>query len=280
MDHEIDMPTGWMGLWLERLHPELYTYSTITYLVLSMAAVTLGIKSIIHLRRTQSELIADPSSRAAIMSASSTGMTKLNRGQFYIAATYLFLAMAIYCVDTYIGFVALYDDASDNPTVYDRAMILELAIYTVGMLAIFTAIFLLFPLLQVMLAFKLLQRRNPSATLASSIPNARVLTTQIGQIWSVLAFMLMAYWPTYDNATTRILVVEAIFGSAIMWLQLSFALNFRVKQLEGLEAQQLLVSREAIIGYGTQIFTRREQESLPTYEPVAQGERLDEKSGL
>lgn len=280
MDHEIDMPTGWMGLWLERLHPDLYTYSSITYLVLSMAAVALGVKSIISLRRTKRELTANPSSRAAIMSTSTAEMLKLNRGQFYVAATYLCLAMAIYGVDTYIAFTALYDDASENPTVWDRAMILELAIYTVGLLAVFTAVFLLFPLLQVMLAFKLLHRRNPSATLASSIPGARVLTTQIGQIWSVLAFMLMAYWPTYDYATTRILFVEAVFGSAIMWLQLSFALNFRVQQLEGVEVQQLLGSREAIIGYGTQIFTRREQEGLPTYEPVAQAETLNEKGGL
>lgn len=279
MDHEINMPLGWMGLWLERLHPDLYTYSTVTYTVLSIAAMVLGFKSLFHLRRTQRELTADPPSRAAIMSASDNRMLKLNRGQFYIANIYLFLAMAIYCVDTYISFVAISEDVDDNPTVYDRAMILDLAIYTVGMLAIFTAVFLLFPMLQIMLAFKLLHRRNPSATLASSIPGARILTTNIGQLWSVLAFLLMAYWPTYENATIRILVVEAVLGSSIMWLQLSFGLIFKVEQLEQLEGQQLLGSREMIIGYGTQMFTRREQEGLPVYERVQQVEVADEKSG-
>lgn len=284
MDREIDMPTGWMSEWLTRTHSGLRTYSTLTYNILSIAAVVLGIRAILRLRQTRRELIADPSSRASIFSASSAKIHSLTKRQFYLATIFLLHALAFYSVDTAISATALWDDASENPMVYDRAMILALAVYTIGMLAIFTAVFLLFPMAQILLCFTLLgkfhrNRENTSATLAEYIPEARILSTHVGQIWSMLAFVLMAYWPMSESPITRVLLVEAVFGSGVLWLQLSYGLNFRVKQFEGIEVRELLASKESITKYGTQMFSAR-TEVLPVYESVAQTEQsLDEKAG-
>lgn len=280
------MPSGWMGSWMDRTHDGLETYSGITYYILCLTATILGITAMFRIYRTRRELAANPSSRALIFSASSARIHSLTKGQFYVATVFLSHALAFYFIDTAISFSALWDDASANPTDYDRAMILDLAIYTVGMLAIFAAVFMLFPLLQILLCFKLFERmhRNRtdgSVTLAPYIPEARILTTHIGQLWATIAFVLMAYWPVYESATLRIILLEAVFGSGIMWLQLSYGFNFRVKQLEGIEVEQLLASGETVKKYGTQMFMRgNEVEGLPQYVSVAQAEQsFDEKAG-
>lgn len=285
MDREIDMPAGWQGAWLDRTHEGFYNYSTLTFNILAIAAAVLGVKALFRLRQTRAELIESPSSRAAIHAANSAYLHKITRGQFYISTIFLLHAAAFYFVDTAISVNALWDDASENPGSYSGPAILELAIYTVGMLAIFTSVFLLFPLLQIILGFKLLSYRHRTTltgteTLAEYIPSARTFTTQIGLLWSIAAFLLMMFWPMSENPTTRIIVLEAVFGSAIIWSQLSFGLNFRFKQFEGMEVQELLGgNREALTKYGTQIFSVH-VEGLPKYETVAQSEpSLDEKSG-
>lgn len=288
MDRELDFSSGWQSAWLERTHSGLSAYTTVAYNILSLIALVLGIKAIIRLRKTRVELAADPSSRAAIFSASSAKIHNLTQGQFYVAIIYLIHALAIYLVDTVISTTAIWNDASSNPAAYDCAMLLELAIFTTGMVAIFTAIFIFFPLLQMFLCLTLLakvhrRRENPSTTLAEYIPETRILTTHLGQLWSMLAFAMMVYWPMFDKPFVRFALLEAVLGSGIMWLHLSFGPNFRAKQFEEIVAWELVGCREAVTRYGMHIFMGRGSavKGLPQYMPASHSELgLDEKAGV
>ncbi|SMQ46275.1 unnamed protein product [Zymoseptoria tritici ST99CH_1A5] len=275
MDRDLVLPT-WAKEWTSRTHVGLYYASTLIFAVLSITAVVLGLQALIHLRACRTDILKDPSSRMALFAACNKRVRSITKSQLFVAAAFATHAFVLYSVDVAICMAAIWNDASENSDRYTSSLAIELAHDAVGIAAATLAACVIFPLAQVFLFGALLarsQRRlNPEATLAAYIPEARIMTTHLGQLWSMMAFCLVAYWPTFERTVLRLSLAEAAFATAMVWLHLSYRLTFREDLVAGvlegsphsaLEKQTLLLFSGSTIA-----------NSLPTYDAINRSESV------
>lgn len=207
-------------------------------------------------------------------------MLAATRCHFVLSNAYLYHSLAIWVIDAGIGVGAIARDVNESPEAYTTQLWLDLAIRSMGMLAIFTAVFILFPAAQMTLAGMFLSRyhkNNPEGTLAKFIPAARQLSTHMAHMWSILGYLVVIWWPVFERSTLRLILLEAIFGSAMAWLHASFIFNFCSARLENVEVQPLLSVRDGVKLYGQQVYAvhlGKSDSGLPKYETVAQTEPL------
>ena len=65
--------------------------------------------------------------------------------------------------------------------------------------------------------------------------NSRFLTSiDYVKYRCMLSFFVVSWWPPHDeqNTTVRYMIIQACFGSALAWLEASFAFNFHSDSLE------------------------------------------------
>ncbi|CAK4032822.1 Hypothetical predicted protein [Lecanosticta acicola] len=289
MDRELPVRAAWARAWLTRTYRPLECETLAVCYSVSLVMLFIGIRQLVSMRGARRAIEQDASNRAVIFAASNKRLARATRTQFYITLVYLFHALAIWMVDAAIGIYAIKDDVVANPQSYDLRIWLELAINAVTMVALFSAVFILFPMMQMLgvgyLIAKFHRTNDTDGTLAAYVPAARIVTTQMSHLWMMLGFFVIAWWPVNESSFTRILVLEASLGSAMAWLHASSAFNFRADHLSAVEVQPLLGVKDGVRLYGKQVYAlhlgNRGVDVLPQYESTAQGEHtLDEKTAL
>lgn len=284
LDHDVLMPEGWQTAWLSRTLPTLRIYTTITSYVLSFAIIALGLGGFIAIRRSTKKLANDPSNRPSIFSAMNKKLLRVTRGHFVVANVYMLHVLLITLVDAVICTIALRKDLSSDSEAWTTQLMVEVAIYCSSLLAIFAASFFLVPLLQMLAVTWMLTRASSRYTghsLADFIPEARFFSTHIAQIWCMLCFFVISWWaPAAEGSSLwRFVVLQACFGSAVAWLDASFALNFRFDRLADKEFKLASAGvREVVAVFGETVKAVHgrpgNKGSLPKYEVVAVVEPL------
>ncbi|EME50328.1 hypothetical protein DOTSEDRAFT_69005 [Dothistroma septosporum NZE10] len=279
MDRELDPPAAWTESWLARTHDGLHIETLAVVYLLALSAAFIGLRALFMLRRCGKDLAADPSDRTQTYLDCTKRVKKCTQRQWFISNIYLLHAIAIWIVDASIGVWAIHNDIVSNPKQYSAGMWIELAFHSVSLLAIFMAVFFIFPLVQVMGIGFLVRRSGAArASLVDYAPEVRILSTHIAQLWAMLGFMIIAWWPVFDNTFHRLVICEAVFGSALVWQHISFAFNFRSEQLQEVEVQPLLGVRDGVKLFGQQVIATHTKtaDGLPSYQTVRQ--IIDEKA--
>ena len=231
-----------------------------------------------NIRQSTSELAANPSKRTEILIKMNKKVLKVTRGHFYVAITYMVHVLALGMVDAVICAMTLGKDATDNPEAWTSRLIVELTLYCLYLILIFVGSFLLMPLAQILFVTYVLTRvgkKHGSITLADYIPEARFTSTHVAQIWSMGSFFLIAWWaPTENGSIWRYVVLQACFGSALTWLEASFAFNFRADTLHDKELRVTSGGvREVLAMFGKTVkvvHTKAQtKDTLPKYQNVA-----------
>lgn len=274
--------TPWQEAWFDRTLPELQCETLMVVFILASISLFTGIRALIGVRRSRKELEASPSDRAAILSECDKKMHKSTKTIFTIATVYLFHSLALWLADAAIGVTYIYKDVNANPEDYDAFYWLQLAIQCVSMLALFMAVFIIFPMLQLMGVAHMVKkaaRKNSDGTLSAYIPEGRTLTTHLAQLWFMLGFFVVAYWPVFSMSVLRLVVLEAVFGSGLAWLNASFLFNFRSEVLCKFDFSSPACMSDRVKLYGknvTAAYTEK-SELLPKYQDEAE---QNEKTGL
>jgi hypothetical protein len=279
LDREIEAPCLWQTEWLHRSLEPLRNYIIVASYALSLIIIALGITGFITIRRSTKKLVNEPSNRASIFQTMNKKVLRITKGHFYVAHLYLLNVIVITLVDAYVCFRALKDDASENPEAWNTTAVLEISVYCLYLLTVFLAAFTLFPLAQMLLVTSFLARFRKNHDLETFIPEARFFSTHTAQIWSMMSFFVVAWWaPAESHSIRRYIVVQACFGSALAWLEASFAFNFHADKLEqeDLDATSGGV-REVLAMFGKTVRSvhrpAEKKDGLPKYEEVATEEQ-------
>lgn len=280
LEHDVEMPQGWQTAWLSRTLPSLRCYTTITSYVLSITIIALGLGGFVAIRRSTKNLSNDNGNRPAIFNGMNKKLLKVTRGHFFIANIYLAHVFIITMVDAVICFYALRDDVESGDEAWTAQLITEIALYCSSLLAIFAAAFILVPLVQMLAVTWLLtkiSRRNTTNTLADFIPEARFFSTHIAQIWCMMCFFVVSWWApaAEDSSLWRFVVLQACLGSAVAWLDASFALNYRFERLTFKEFRPSTAGVKEILsmfGETVKVVHSRSdsKDSLPRYEAAVE----------
>ena len=229
LDHELPPPPGWPTAWVDRDLPALAWYITAVMLFLGLSMIFLQVRSIVNLLRTRRELATNPSARAAIFKQLYKRMLKTDRGQFKIALAFMANTLVITLVDGFIAVFVLYNDVSDNSAEWDMEMMIEVGLYCAYLLVLFVASFVLVPLLQMLAVTWGLTRFGKKNKLSDYIPQARHVSTAIALMWSAASFAVICGWPVVgssEQTAMRFVVLEAVWGSALAWLEAAFLFNY------------------------------------------------------
>lgn len=287
LDQEVEV-SGWHAAWINRTMPAFQYYTNTVSYTLAFTIVALGLLGFIGIRRCTKELKANPDDRPAIFKKINKRVLHVCRGHWMVANIYMLNVLIIALVDAYIGARAIGKDVSEQPENWTRGAILEIAAYCFYLVAVFSFTFVVVPLAQMFLVTWLLARfarKQGISTLAEYIPEARMYSTYIAQLWTMVCFFVVAWWVPVDNSFWRYVVLQAAMGSAVAWLDASFAFNFCAEKLaeKDLELSTGGV-REIVKLFGKTVRVTHTWEKkgdvLPRYEVVAQvddSEALHEK---
>ncbi|KAK5126981.1 hypothetical protein LTR85_008340 [Meristemomyces frigidus] len=279
LDQEVDI-TGWHAEWITRTLPAFETYTTIVVNGLSVAILVLALIGFFGIRRNSKELKANPDNRAAIFKKINKRVKKSCRGHWAIANVYMLNVVVIAMVDAYIGISAISKDVNEHPSNWTRGAITEVAMYCLFLLVVFATTWIVVPLLQMLLITYSLARfakKRGVSTLADYIPEARMWSTHIAQIWSMACFFIVAWWVPDDGTSFwRFVVIQASVGSAVAWLDASFAFNFRANMLAEDDFKvstggvKEIVRMFARAAKATHMPEKQSCEVLPRYEDLPQ----------
>lgn len=237
-EHDIDLPAGWQAAWLDRTLGPLVLYLTAANFAMSLPVIVIALVGIFTLRRGNARVKNEPSKRTEIASKMHKKLLKLMRALFVLSNMYMLHVLVLTLVDTVICAGVVGQDMASEPEAYTNEFLTEIGLYCIYLVVIFAASFFLVPLLQMLIVTWILTRfrnKHGSHALADYIPEARFMSTHIAQIWCMQAFVATGWWsPTSENSLVRYVVLQACIGSALGWLQASFAFNFRADKLEDL----------------------------------------------
>ena len=281
MDREIEM-SGWKAEWITREFPALHYYTVALSYVLSIWMLFIGGRTLYNQRKCRRELEHNPSTRTAVLAAHDKRLLSSTRTVFGLSLVFLIHTLAIWTVDAGIGIFFLKTSISDHPYEIDGTFLLELANMTLTFTLYMVAAFVLFPLLQMILVTLVLTRvhkRNNSRTLSAFIPEARIVSTHMAQLWLMLGYFIVAWWPVEDNSTLRIVAVEAALGSGFAWLDASFAFNFCYKRLADVEFAGNPGVAQLVKLFGSHVKAAHSKpppivDTLPQYEDIVTDEKL------
>lgn len=229
LDHEIPPPEGWATAWVDRDYAPLDWYIFAVALSLSFLMIFIQMRGALQIIRARKELDADPSNRAAIFKKIHKRALKTDRGLFKIALAYMANTLVVTLVDGCIAIFVLVKDASDNPEVWDKQMIISVASYVAYLVVLFMASFVLVPLLQMFAVTWALTRFSRKNKLSDYVPQARSYSSLIAFLWAAACFCIVCGWPVVGNSdqtATRFVILEAAWGSALAWLEAAFLFNF------------------------------------------------------
>jgi hypothetical protein len=279
LDHDISLPEGWPTAWLERTLPALRLYTTLTSYLLSFTIIALGIGGFVAIRRSTNTLAHGSDNRPAVFSRMNKKLLKVTKGHFVVAMIYMLHVVVLMMVDAVICVFAIRDDVKSGSEAWTPQLMVEIALYASWLFTIFATAFIIVPLIQMLFLTWILARvskRNNRTNLTDFIPEARFFSTHIAQIWSMLSFFMVSWWApaTEGSSLWRLVALQACLGSAVGWMDASFALNFRSDHLAEQEIQLSTSGvREIVAVFGETVKAAhgrsRSRISLPQYQVVA-----------
>ena len=279
LEHEIDIPEGWQTAWLLRTSQMQHCYTTVALYALSLAIILLGLMGYFSVRSSTKELAANPTDRSVIFNKMNKKALKVTKGHFWVAIVYMLHVIVFTGIDAIICAIQLGKDAASDPEAWTTQLMVEMALYSVYLMVLFAASFILVPLVQMILVtygLARFSRRHGSNALADYIPEACFLSTHVAQIWCMVSFFLVAWWaPSNDSSIWRYVVLQACFGSALAWLEASFTFNFRAGNLQDKELNAANGGvRELLYMFHKTVKAAHSKstgaDGLPSYEEVPQ----------
>jgi hypothetical protein len=201
--------SGWAAGWISRTSPAFLYYSNLTSYILSLCICVLGIRGFISVRRDGKQLSkCDGVERAVIEKQINKRILKISRGHWCIAVLYLLNAIAISGVDAVIGVMAIKEDVSKDPQSYDQALIVQIVVYCVWITVLFVSTFVIVPMMQMLFVTAVLarfMRKNGVTSLSAYMPEARLYSTHIAQVWAMITFFVMAWWqPSVSRCDSKV----------------------------------------------------------------------------
>lgn len=272
--------SGWPKQWLQRELTSLHCETMMVVYAITFISLFIGVRALLRVRRCRKELEAEPSDRAAIIARSDKQLHKSTKTMFFLSHIYLIHSLALWAIDAGIGVSLLFQDVNKRPEDYTPTVWLDVAIQTTSMLAIFSAVFLIFPMLQIIGVAYIVKKSSPKngdGTLSAYISEGRIVTTHLAQLWLTIGFCVVAWWPVFEMTVARLIVLEAVFGSGLAWLNASFAFNFRSETLCKVRTEQAFGVRGHAKIYGKQAMAvyGEKEALLPKYEETAQNEKTE-----
>ena len=268
----------WKEGWLARSSTLFTRYNAITSMGLSLSILYYAVQSFRHMRRTSKELTLNPSSRAVLHAETARHMRKTSKRHYYVATLYLVNCVVIAMIDGGIALDTILVDVAVNPTRWTAEFGLALAIHSVTIFAFMMACVTLVPALQLALLARILSRYKRS--LASCLPEARVITTHTAQLWAMASFYIISFSPPLSSAHPYVrwgLLLSA-YGSAGAWLHASHAFNFCSDTFEE-EAELVLVEpgvKAIVLMFRRTVWVEKTaEEVLPVYEEAVLPEYED-----
>ncbi|EMC93439.1 hypothetical protein BAUCODRAFT_240492 [Baudoinia panamericana UAMH 10762] len=189
--------TGWQAGWLSRDTPAFDMYVG----VFSATILVFTLGSVFLISRRQRQVLGRLESKlgkeAATAQAVRYGMRHGDRRNWIYAVVLLMQVPAIASVDAYIAIVAAKEVVEDGSQVFDVSAIVEIVTYCIYTLAAFTGAFVLAPVLQIAATNWLLSRwarKRGITDLSEYRPQARLYSTQLAMLWSLLCFAVTMVW--------------------------------------------------------------------------------------
>lgn len=274
---EVSPSLPWGDAWLSRTLPSLQTGSLAVSYTLSLAIITLAFVACFRSRRVHQQIKEDPSGRTTLLKQLNKRLLSVSRGHFYVANLYLLAFFVIAGVDVYVASVSLRHDMKDHSDIWTTAFVLQLVCYMVGLCVLFVGVIVVVPFLQVCFAFWLLTRfarKHNANTLIRYIPQARAISTSMAQLWAMACFYIQV-WTSDELGLWRWIVLEAAIGSAVAWLDASFAFNFCAHRLQDKELKLSSTGvRDVVAMFGETMKVMHAKDEnaalLPKYEVVEQ----------
>lgn len=227
--HEIAAPEGWPTAWIDRDLPALNLYVLAVITVLCVSTTFTQVCGALRAFRTSRELKNNPNDRAAISKKIHRNALKVDRTLFMIALVYMANAFLITLVDGFIAAFVLAKDVSEHPEAWDGEMLFYMSLYLVYLLALFLASFVLVPLLQMLAVTWALTRLSRHNKLSDYVPQARSVSTCTAVLWTWASLAVVFFWPvlaTHGDNPMRFVVLEAVWGSALAWMEAAFLFNY------------------------------------------------------
>ena len=226
LTHQISKPEGWRTAWLERTYKPLAYYMNAVWYILLAYSIACSLRSIFAGCRALKATKANLSSSSHYNDRANKINCSVYRGYFYISIIYLIHSCIFVIVDAVISAIALKNDYTEEPERWTSQHNTELALYCIGLLAIFVACFFVVPLLQMLLVTYILTRRSNGSSLADYISPARGAASFIAQTFCMALFLLTGQWKPISSTLIRFILVQACWGSALAWLDAAYAFNF------------------------------------------------------
>lgn len=231
LDRKVPAPDGWPYLWVSRELPALNYYTLALLALLAVTIIYVHISALLALRRLRKEPITTTSDAAAQVKKIEACTRGYARTHFKIGCAFIANALLLIGVDGLIGLFVLVKDVSTNPAAYDKEMLVSIALYVVYLLVLFVGSFILAPLLQMMALTWALRRFGQKNRLSDYVPQARIFSSIIAQAFALNAFSLVCNRSivasdSQSEASMRFVVLEAVWGSALAWLEASFIFNY------------------------------------------------------
>ncbi|KAK5712340.1 hypothetical protein LTR15_011920 [Elasticomyces elasticus] len=271
--HDTISISGWQADWLARTLPAFRYYKSITTDVVVTGVLIFGFISFLGIRRCTKQLIAGTESREVLQKEIGRRVQKTCRFQWLIALFLLLNSLAVMLVDGSISVVTMTNEITSQPEKYDAMFISVIAALTICMVVVFVGILVLVPLAQMWLATSLLVRRmrkNGATSLATYLPEAQVYSTHIAQIWTMVLFLLMTSWPTMAGGFWRNILLQAIVGSTLTWLDVSLMLNFLPERITDNDLRVGSSSARKLVRLFVDAHSRpAEKDILPRYTAAA-----------
>ena len=279
LDYDLDLPDGPGAEWLRRDTPALFCYLHAVWLISVLIICCTSVSMHIRLRRARSKVQQESSECDSTKQKLDKSISRVN-GIFYgLANFYLLHVMVLAFVDAVICFNLLEDDYTAEPDTWTASLIVEIAVYCIYLIALFLAAFVCLPLLQLAIAtwgLARLAKRREKATLARVMPQARLVSNCVALLHSMITFAIVAFWAPTDKTVTRDIVVLTLCGSTVMWLQASWAFNFRSSSLSNIDVSFGQLSRVLMMFGGDIKIAHGDCEAMPLPPPY-KDEPVEEK---
>jgi len=164
---------------------------------------------------------------------------------FHLSIFNMLAVLLMNLADAYICVFALSTDAAEET--WDRKFIMQIALYSLGVLAVFSAAFVLVPLVQMVLATFVISRIREAdtgtASMSKYVPAIRACSSRICYFWTICSIILTFSWPPVIDTLTRDVILLAVWGSALGWMEASLIFTFHSRMINEEHYKKIAASR-------------------------------------
>ena len=228
-NHDIEMPAGWQGAWLDRSLPFMRYYAIIVLLMLGTFVAVLGL-----LVTFASQYKNKKSTSKSAILAESSGRQKPRllhyaRRIYHVSIMFVAQLLIICTVDAVICFQVIFNDLKTTPEAYDMEELLLASLLIPGsIIANFAIKKIIRSTHGITIRYLLtrLVRNHGERALAHHISTAQFFSTVSAYIWSILGFTLTVVMSPMANPILRYFALTICLRSTSSWWNVSAALDY------------------------------------------------------